>query len=242
MPTPSPQRRGQHDRTVSNALEARYAHALRFEQPSHLAVAALHQRHVIPMVVAGAAVSLDVGEFRDAVVEQHAFPQRTLHVFVDDAGDPHRVFPVDTGRRMHQPVRQCAVVGQQQQSARIDVETSNDHPTAARELRQPVETGRPSVRIAARAHHTVGFVHDQNAYGRLGAMVQWRAVDGDLIVNVDPVAQRRALAVDRDATRFDPPFHFATRAETRIRHHLVEFLGRRNFCRGRCCVARRFAR
>jgi hypothetical protein len=121
--------------------------------------------------------------------EQHTFAQRAFHVFVDHAGHAHRVLAIESGRRMHQQVRQCAIVGQQEQSAGVDVEPPDDDPPPTRKFGQPVETRRPAFRIAARAHHVVGFVHDQHARGGFGAMVQRRAVDGYLVFGPNPVAQ-----------------------------------------------------
>ena len=101
----------QYDRTITHAFEARHTNALRLEQPPHFAITSLHQRHVIPMVVATAAVSRDVGEARDLIVEEHAVAQNARsRVVVDAVADAHRVLAVEIARRMHQSVHQCAIV------------------------------------------------------------------------------------------------------------------------------------
>ena len=110
-------------------------------------------------------------------------------------------------------MRQCAVVGQQQQSARVDVETTDDDPAAAGQPRQAVEARRPPFRIAPRAHHAVGLVHDQNARGGFGAMMQRCTIDGDLVVVTDARAQRsqrspltvtRPASIQRSISRREP--------------------------------------
>jgi hypothetical protein len=57
------------------------------------------------------------------------------------AQHPHRVFPLNLGRGVHQPVGQFAIVGQQQQALRIQVKPSHRDPAAiiatAADVRKP---------------------------------------------------------------------------------------------------------
>ena len=59
---------------------------------------------------------------------------------------------------MHQPVRQRAVVGEQQQPGGVDVQPADHDPAPAARRRQALEHGRPPLRIRARGHLAGGLV------------------------------------------------------------------------------------
>jgi hypothetical protein len=55
---------------------------------------------------------------------------------------PAQVFAFDAGRWMHQPMRQLAVGGKNQQSRSVEIESSNCNPAATPESGQVIKHGR----------------------------------------------------------------------------------------------------
>ena len=85
---------------------------------------------VLGLVVAEAARL----ETRHAIVERHADAQLLEGIVGDLAERPHRVFAALLEARVHEPARQLAVVGHQQQAGGVDVETAHRDPAPRLEL------------------------------------------------------------------------------------------------------------
>jgi len=60
------------------------------------------------------------------------------------APHPHRVFALDLVARMHEAVRELAGVGEEQETAGIEVEPADRDPVTAPNSRQMVEHRRPA--------------------------------------------------------------------------------------------------
>jgi hypothetical protein len=102
------------------------------EQPPDLAVASLVQRHPEPGVTPLAGLRLDAIETGGPILQDHATQQALKHRRGWRAPQPHAVFALDLTRGMHEPVRQLAIVGEEQQPRSVDVQPADDDPAARR--------------------------------------------------------------------------------------------------------------
>src|SRR5262245_59851119 len=82
LPMPAAECARQDHRSIAHTFEARYTDALRLQQTPYLAIASLHQRHVVPVVVATAPMARDVGEARNLIIEQYTVAQYSLGIVV----------------------------------------------------------------------------------------------------------------------------------------------------------------
>ena len=99
------------------------------------------------------AFAAAVGDFRElrrAVLELDAGQQLLAPALFELAHHAHRVFALDVVARMHQPVRELARIGEQQQALGVEVEAADGDPFAVPHRRQLFEHRRPAFRIVAR--------------------------------------------------------------------------------------------
>jgi hypothetical protein len=116
---------------IAHAFEPTDLDALRFPQATHFAIATLHDHAVKPAIAAPPRAIDDIGEARDAIIQQHTFQQVLLHFVIHIPLHTHQIFPVDDRRRMHQSVGQFTVIGEQQSPCGIAIQPSNRiHPVA----------------------------------------------------------------------------------------------------------------
>jgi hypothetical protein len=165
----------------------------------------LAQPDLEPRLVRQRFHAADARRDGEAVVEANAAPEASERPAVGGAMHLHLVHALDRARRMHETVRQGAVVREEQEAAALEVEAA-DRIDAGPQTRDEVAHGRPALRIGQRADDAAGLV--QGDRPRPGGSRQALAVDGDLVpggIRARPeLADHRA--VDGDATRADQRF------------------------------------
>ena len=126
------------------------------------------QDHVVPVVRALAALVHEAVEAALLAVDLHALLGEELHLLGRErAHEAHGVLALDLVARVHQPVGEVARGGQDQQALGVEVEPAHRHPAAARDLRQPVEHGRPLAGIVLRDDLARRLVVDEHTQLRL---------------------------------------------------------------------------
>ena len=134
---------------------------------------------------------------------------RRLRRLVGLAFDLRDVRLLDPVARMGEPVRERAVVRQQQHARRVAVEAShrNDADIATDE----VDDRRPALRIARGRDRPTRLV-EQDVAQRL--LADLAAVDPDDVPRLDERVQLAGRAVDRDPAGLDQPVGAASRGDT----------------------------
>ena len=198
----------------------------RLEEPPHDAVPALAQHHTVPAVRPSAATAFQGLHAALAVLEVDPVLQAGLLLGRDLASRPHRVLSIELETRVSEAIGEVTRGGEEEQSAGIEVETTDVEPAAAPSRRQIVKnTGAPR-RIIAAHDLAVGFVIDQHPR-QLGAPVaQFPPVEAHPIVRSDAGSERSRRAVHGEAAGADPVLHVASRAESERRQHLLQPLSR----------------
>jgi hypothetical protein len=152
----------------------------------------------------------------DAVLE---FIQRRL---VDPAEGPHAISPHPAGRRQFQVPRQPAVIGQQQQPLRRDVQPA-DRYDARHTGRQALEDRGASL-FVARGGDQAGWLVIAPQPRRLGVGHGF-AIHDDGVARLHHDGRTSQLgAVDNDASLGDPAFGVAAGAQAGARHALGDAL------------------
>ena len=102
---------------------------------------------------------------------------------------------------MHEAVGKCTVVGEQQQSAGVYVETADADPAPLVKTRQTLVNRFAALGIGARAHDSDRLVvHQYFGARRVTLHAHQLAIDGDFFATVNLVTGFRHLAVNADAT------------------------------------------
>ncbi|MNZ61954.1 hypothetical protein D3C78_800600 [compost metagenome] len=219
----------QGDVTVANAHQAAHLHFLGFPQAAHFTVATLGQGDVEPLVQPFTAGRLDLVELGHAVFQLHALAQALQHGFGDLAKDAHRVFPLHFVARVHQPVGQLAVGGEQQQAGGVDVEATHRNPAGPVHLGQTIKHGGTTFRIVTGTHLPFGLVIRQHAadllLGRTG--LDLVTIHPDHGVHFDAIPQHGDLAIHADPTCGDQGLHLTTGALTRAGQYFLQFFTHR---------------
>src|SRR3569832_1005875 len=249
--SPSPQDVRVHA-TAYSLARLRGPAARAYPHSPHLAVAAFAQHHVVPVIGALAARVDQRIEVRGAVIELHALAQALEYRVLDLTQYTHRVFAFDLAGGMHQTIGELAVVGEQQQAQRVEVEATHGDPASA-DAWQAIEYGRPSFRIGLTAYLAGGFVIHEHARPRLfhrRRRSDDAAIDAHDVAVRDTGAELRGRVVDGDASGAYPFFDAATRTHTGTRqpflstssHDVLSVrCGRRRARRRRCDRAARAA-
>src|SRR4029078_2955354 len=101
------------------------------EQTAHLSIASFVQADTKPAVTALVGLELDTVESGGSILELDPPAQAVEHRRGLHAAQPHPVLPFYLAVGMHEPVRQLAVVGEQQQARRVDIESPGHDPATA---------------------------------------------------------------------------------------------------------------
>src|SRR3569832_1014249 len=216
---PGTPRARQADGPEAHALPQAHGHALRFPHAPHLALAAFAQHHEVPVIGALAARVDQRIEVRGAVIELLALAQALEYRVLDLSQYTHRVFAFDLAGGMHLSIGELAVVGEQQQAQRVEVEATHGDPASA-DAWQAIEYGRPSFRIGLTAYLAGGFVIHEHARPRLfhrRRRSDDAAIDAHDVAVRDTGAELRGRVVDGDASGAYPFFDAATRTHTGTR-------------------------
>jgi hypothetical protein len=181
---------------------------------------------VKPLISALATAGPDLVKTSHAVLEHDAGLQPLEHRLVDFAEHPHRVLTLDLMRRVHQPVGQLAIGGEQQQPEGVEVQPSNADPASTAHPRQGLEDRRAALRIVGRAHLAHRLVVDQHP-GRTGLHPlagNQPALVLDPLAAGDPRAQHRRLAIDQHSAVANPLLDLTPRPQPRPGQHFLQFL------------------
>src|SRR6267142_719621 len=212
----------QLDGPVAHAQETADARADGLEEAPHLAVSALLQRHAVPAVGARRAArvgGLDALERGRAIVELHAAAQPFEVVRPERTLDTGRVLAPDFVARVHQPVRELAVVGEEEQPCAIDVQAPHRDPSPGW---QAGEHGWPAFRISAGNELAFRLVVYEDAPGGFHAEGDGAAIDRDLVGVGRAVAELGETSADGYAAGLDPRFDFPPRAQPGGSQQLLE--------------------
>ncbi len=143
-----------------------------------------------------------------AVVELDALAEPAERLVVRVALDLCLVGLLDAVARMGEPVREAAVVGQQERPGRVCVETPDGHD--ARLARDELDDGRPASRVAGGRHDARRLVEE---HVREPLPRDLASVDLDTVGRDDEGVQLPRLAVDADAAGLDQLVGAATRGD-----------------------------
>jgi hypothetical protein len=193
----------------------------RLAHAPHLAVAALVQLHLdqrvtlLPREHAHARrIAAHPG------LELHAFLQPTQRLGPRRALETHAVGLDHAVARVHEPVRQLAVVREDEQSARIGVEPA--HRKQARARRHELADGAPPLGVVERGDHADRLVEHVVAQRRRSG--QRPALHRDpvaLRLDLDPRFEHDA-AIHPHGPLLDEQVALAARAHAALRQELVE--------------------
>ncbi len=176
-----------------------------------------------PLIGSRAAPLLDRFEARRPILQLNPAGQTREDLRRHLATHTHCILALDLRGRMHQPIGQLAVVGEEQQTARIDIQSSHGDPFAALGPRQMLEHGGPSFGILLRHHFAVGLVVEQHLITALADAVQSDrlTIDTDRFITLHRRADGSGLTVNRDAAGLNPGFDLAPRAVAGLGQELV---------------------
>src|SRR5215510_12879436 len=167
------------------------------EHVLHLAVLALPDREGEPHVAALRAIDRSLDRTIADAVDGDAGAQRLELILPDAAVRAHAITAQPTGRRQLERARERAVVGEQQQTLGVEVETAD-----ADEARQPRgqggEDGRTAAGIGVRRQQPARLVVEEEP--RALAHGQRLPVDRDAVVGRD-IARGEAMTAPLTATR-----------------------------------------
>ena len=125
--------------------------------------------------------------------------------------------------RVHQPIGQLTVGGEQQQTGGVDVQAPHGDPARVLNARQTIKYSRTPFRILAGTHLAIRLVIGQypadQIFGRFGG--DGVTIDADHGTGTDPITQGGRLTIDTDPSFADQCFHFATGAHTGTRQHFL---------------------
>ena len=159
---------------------------------------------------------------------RQAHPATQAHERQRVGSAPHLgvVDPGDLLPRMEKPVGERAVVREEEESGRVEIEAP-DGVQALRDAPEETPHRRPALGVAERAHHDARLVEHQGA-GRTGAR-EAGAVDGDRVA--ERIGARPELvhhgAVQRDAARPDELLRLPPRGKPGGADQLLQALGQR---------------
>lgn len=176
-----------------------------------------------PLIGSRAAALLDRLEARRSILQLDPARQARENLGRHLATHTHRILAFNLRGGMHQPIGQLAVIREEQQTARIDIQSSDSDPFAAFGPRQMLEHGGPSFGILLRHHFAVGLVIKQHLVTTLADTAQSDrlTIDTDRFITLDRRADSGGLTVNRDATGLNPGFDLAPGTVTGLRQELV---------------------
>src|SRR5260363_372805 len=126
--------------------------------------------------------------------------------------------------RMCEAIRSLAGACQQQQTLRIEIKPANEKPFTRFQWRERVKYRWAMLRVRMSDNFSARLVVEQDARQAGGILARKQlSVNADLIRRHDALANMRRFAIDRDAARHNPLFHFAPRTNACLSKHLVQF-------------------
>ncbi|CUJ49428.1 Uncharacterised protein [Achromobacter xylosoxidans] len=223
FPAATTQRAGQHHVAKAGADQPADRYANRLEHAAHFAIAAFLQRHPVPTVAAVATQVIERAKSGHAVFQLDAIDQRLTLRVVHLAQHTHGVFTLGAVTRVHDAVGHVARRGEDQQTLGIQIEPADRQPLAGAQLGQARKHAGAAARIVMADDFTCRLVIQDHARRLLGIGPHDRlAIDPHLVIRRYALADVRRLAVDRYTAGDDQLFHLSTRANARIRQHLVQ--------------------
>ena len=229
--------RAKLERPVRDPQQAVHRVADLFHGAANFAVLAFAQPDGEPCISALLTIKVHGHRLEAFAVDHHAFAQHIEFMVLRSAIDAHPVAAQPASGGQLQLAFDAAVVGQQQQTFGIEVETPDRH--HPRQILGQFVKDRPAaffVRIGR--HQTGGFVVEPQARG-LG-LGQGGAIHHDAITAGH--VERRAVdhrAVDRNAALGNHPLRLTARGHTGAREHLGNAVALRRGPRVPCCACLR---
>ena len=157
------------------------------------------------------------------IFQRHPCQQAGAQFLVDATQDANRIFALPAESRMHQQIGHLARGGEDQQALGVEIEPPDRNPALALESGQPLEHRRPLTGVVAAANFTGCLVIDQHLGRRLlDPSIQGTAIDPNLIVRPDSLADMRRLTIDRHTPCNDQLFHLAARSDAGIGEQFVQ--------------------
>lgn len=139
--------------------------------------------------------------------------------------DAHHIFALDLTRRMHQCVGQFTVCRQQQQTCRVDVQTTNRDPARSLQARQVLEHGGATFGVVACGEFAFGLVVHQHACRfTLGGRNKTAIVEINPITTAEQCANDSHIAIDTHFALLDAFFERPAGAHASLRQHFVQAL------------------
>ena len=185
------------------------------EHPFHLAIAPLVERELDPV----AAKPARARRRSEAVFQLNTVGEPAHDVVVRLAFDLDLVHLLDAVARVREPVRERAVVGEQQRAGRIGIEAADwNH---ARLVRHELDDRRSALRIVRGRDDACGLVQQQVRELLLRDLA---TVDLDAVGRLHEGVELPRLAVDEHAAGFDQVVGLAPRrhsgpCEIRVEAH-----------------------
>ena len=207
--SPGAQVSGQHHRSEAHANEPAHGTAHRLEEAPHLVVSTLAEDDMEPSVRALASRGPQRVETCFPIVQRNPAGKRLERLSARCTVYPDRVLPFDSGTRMHEPVGQLTVVGEQEQPGGIEVQSTDRDPPGPAEHGKLVEYRRSSKGVAARRHLAGRLVVADEPSPEAGAAHRL-AVDAQNVAGSRPIPERRGVSVDGDPSAGDPAFDLAS--------------------------------
>ena len=134
--------------------------AHRFDHAPHLAIASLCDRQLQKGLRFRIAKANGLGRPRRPVFQNHAFAQLPHGVFRQNRRAFHQISLRHMMIRIGQPLRQLSVVGQDQQSAGVQIQPSDGRDELA-DIAQQIVNRRTALRIFVSSQITLRLVEQQ---------------------------------------------------------------------------------
>jgi len=159
---------------------------------------------------------------REAAIKANAALDPCQLALLGTARDFRFIGALDSVARMHQPVSEFAIIGQQKQPTRRQIEAA-DRKYARAPFWQQVADRVSTFRVPQGGDHAAGLVQEdvRRGFGAQGRSVQGDAIDPGPHPATQIVDPR---PVDRDSALPDELFGGATGRNARPREHLLEAL------------------
>jgi len=140
--------RWQIEWTETRTHQATHGASCRRKQTPDQPVAALSHPHPIPAIGAFPTLRLEDLEVRRPVVELHAGAQLVQLLRAQLADDPDRVVAARLEARMRQTVRDLTRIGEDEQTAGVEIQAAHGEPPAPFHDRHAVEDARAPLGVA----------------------------------------------------------------------------------------------
>ena len=211
-------------RTIADAMQSGHHQADRFAHLADLPEAALVDDQLDHDGVEAGIDAAHARRARDqALVEAHTGGQPAQLVAARLLGKAHAVHLLHTVARVHELVREIAVIGEQQQTAGVGIEAADR--VQACTTRQELADGATALRVVERGDDADRFVDD--VVDVLRTATDRLAVDRDPITRVLDLGSRLGddVAVHRDTALRDEVVTLAPRTDATVGQVLVESHG-----------------